>query len=408
MSMRTKVINRLCGYFINDDSDTSNPIIYKISDENKENFVNNEYVQHLVNKELNESEYTQLRQLKPRGGVKYYRMINGIWEIVYKQINNFNQDYMNVPEDIISKLSKKIECMNKIFAEKDRLDINSFIDEESGVINYFTPKNLDIDHKVPVQKTRLNGKIMTYNTYATQENYSKLRIRDITDSEFSDCTKEFGIKSGKYSYLKHVFHYTNLFIELNKYTEYNSFPLKRILINLILRNLNNIYGQELKLISYFEKCEPQSTNQKKNHLTSTHQKIKKLCSDIEHYIYESSADCKEKYASTWSRISSILTHPEIGSRYVQYLTNKTIRPEGIIEIAEKEISMIRDHKYSREINERLRDTTVEQAKGVQGMFTCPKCRKDKTTYYQMQTRSADEPMTVFITCTSCQHRWRMS
>ena len=404
--MRTKVINRLCGYFANDDSD-NNPIIYKISDENKENFVNNEFVRHLVNKELNETEYSQLLQSKPRGGVKYYRMINSIWEIVYKQINNINQDYMCIPEDIISKLSKKIECMNTIFAEKDRLDIKLFIDEESGVINYFTPKNLDIDHKVPVQKTRVNGKIMTYNTYAVQENYSKLRIRDITDSEFSDCIKEFGIKSGRYSYLKHVFHYTNLFIELNKYTEYNTFPLKRILINLILRNLNCIYKQELKLISYFEKCDDGVSNNTKPNKRFNN-KIKKLCSDIEHYIYESSGDSKEQYASTWSRISSILTHPEIGDRYIQYLVDKTIRPEGIIEIAEKEISMIREHKYSKEINERLRDTTVEQAKGVQGMFTCPKCRKDKTTYYQMQTRSADEPMTVFITCTSCQHRWRMS
>ena len=407
MSMRTKVINRLCGYFANDDSDTNNPIIYKISDENKENFVNNEFVRHLVNKELNETEYSQLLQSKPRGGVKYYRMINSIWEIVYKQINNINQNYMCIPEDIINKLSKKIECMNVIFAEKDRLDVNSFIDEESGVINYFTPKNLDIDHKVPVQKTRVNGKIMTYNTYAPQENYSKLRIRDITDSEFSDCTKEFGIKSGKYSYLKHVFHYINLFIELNKYTEYNTFPLKRILINLILRNINCIYKQELKLISYFEKCDDGvSNNTKPNKRVGG--KIKKLCSDIEHYIYESSGDSKEQYASTWSRISSILTHSEIGNRYIQYLVDKTIRTEGIIEIAEKEISMIREHKYSKEINERLRDTTVERAKGVQGMFTCPKCRKDKTTYYQMQTRSADEPMTVFITCTSCQHRWRMS
>ena len=407
MSMRTKVINRLCGYFANDDSDTNNPIIYKISDENKENFVNNEFVQHLVNKEHNETEYSQLLQSKPRGGRKYYRMINSIWEIVYKQINNINQNYMCIPEDIINKLSKKIECMNVIFAEKDRLDVNSFIDEESGVINYFTPKNLDIDHKVPVQKTRVNGKIMTYNTYAPQENYSKLRIRDITDSEFSDCTKEFGIKSGKYSYLKHVFHYINLFIELNKYTEYNTFPLKRILINLILRNINCIYKQELKLISYFEKCDDGvSNNTKPNKRVGG--KIKRLCSDIEHYIYESSGDSKEQYASTWSRISSILTHSEIGNRYIQYLVDKTIRTEGIIEIAEKEISMIREHKYSKEINERLRDTTVERAKGVQGMFTCPKCRKDKTTYYQMQTRSADEPMTVFITCTSCQHRWRMS
>ena len=41
------------------------------------------------------------------------------------------------------------------------------------------------------------------------------------------------------------------------------------------------------------------------------------------------------------------------------------------------------------------------------LFRCPKCRKRKTTYYQMQTRSADEPMTVFITCQECQHKWKL-
>lgn len=30
----------------------------------------------------------------------------------------------------------------------------------------------------------------------------------------------------------------------------------------------------------------------------------------------------------------------------------------------------------------------------------------KTTYYQMQTRSADEPMTTFVTCVNCGNRWK--
>lgn len=41
-----------------------------------------------------------------------------------------------------------------------------------------------------------------------------------------------------------------------------------------------------------------------------------------------------------------------------------------------------------------------------GLFKCGKCKGVKTTYYQMQTRSADEPMTTFVTCTTCQNRWK--
>ena len=39
-------------------------------------------------------------------------------------------------------------------------------------------------------------------------------------------------------------------------------------------------------------------------------------------------------------------------------------------------------------------------------FFCFKCKKRKCSYYQMQTRSADEPMTTFVTCLLCGNNWR--
>lgn len=41
-----------------------------------------------------------------------------------------------------------------------------------------------------------------------------------------------------------------------------------------------------------------------------------------------------------------------------------------------------------------------------GIFKCGKCKSKKTTYYQMQTRSADEPMTTYVTCMECSNRWK--
>ena len=41
-----------------------------------------------------------------------------------------------------------------------------------------------------------------------------------------------------------------------------------------------------------------------------------------------------------------------------------------------------------------------------GLFKCGKCKGVKTTYYQMQTRSADEPMTTYVTCKTCGNRWK--
>ena len=38
--------------------------------------------------------------------------------------------------------------------------------------------------------------------------------------------------------------------------------------------------------------------------------------------------------------------------------------------------------------------------------TCPKCSHNMANFFQMQTRSADEPMTVFYRCQKCSHRWK--
>jgi DNA-directed RNA polymerase subunit M/transcription elongation factor TFIIS len=40
-------------------------------------------------------------------------------------------------------------------------------------------------------------------------------------------------------------------------------------------------------------------------------------------------------------------------------------------------------------------------------FKCKRCKSRKCYYYELQTRSGDEPMTVFVTCTSCMYKWRV-
>ena len=39
-------------------------------------------------------------------------------------------------------------------------------------------------------------------------------------------------------------------------------------------------------------------------------------------------------------------------------------------------------------------------------YKCRKCSSRSTSYYEVQTRSADEPMTQFITCLNCNNRWK--
>ena len=59
---------------------------------------------------------------------------------------------------------------------------------------------------------------------------------------------------------------------------------------------------------------------------------------------------------------------------------------------------------------RTKDLAIEAAKAKEedynGLFKCRKCKSTKTTYYQMQTRSADEPMTTYVTCKNCGLKWK--
>ena len=62
-------------------------------------------------------------------------------------------------------------------------------------------------------------------------------------------------------------------------------------------------------------------------------------------------------------------------------------------------------------NKELLKKQVEgsKARATTDMFTCPKCKKKETTYYEQQTRGADEPMTKFITCVTdgCNKQWKI-
>lgn len=49
---------------------------------------------------------------------------------------------------------------------------------------------------------------------------------------------------------------------------------------------------------------------------------------------------------------------------------------------------------------------AKENQNQEGFFTCNRCKTKKTTYYQLQTRSADEPMTTFVSCLNCGKNWK--
>ncbi|CAM8973636.1 unnamed protein product [Rhodiola kirilowii] len=55
------------------------------------------------------------------------------------------------------------------------------------------------------------------------------------------------------------------------------------------------------------------------------------------------------------------------------------------------------------------DIIVSENDGLKNMpqaeASCPNCHHNRAAFYEQQTRSADEPATLFFTCLQCKHKW---
>ena len=63
--------------------------------------------------------------------------------------------------------------------------------------------------------------------------------------------------------------------------------------------------------------------------------------------------------------------------------------------------MLMDDKFKRD-----KHLYEVDKSGATDQFLCRKCKKRECTFYEMQTRSADEPMTIFVNCLSCGNKWK--
>ena len=84
---------------------------------------------------------------------------------------------------------------------------------------------------------------------------------------------------------------------------------------------------------------------------------------------------------------------EITPQSLAFMTHQELQPKQWDELIQRKIK--RDaSKY------------VDNTQASTDMFTCKKCRSKRCTYYELQTRSADEPATIFVTCLDCGKHWK--
>ena len=100
--------------------------------------------------------------------------------------------------------------------------------------------------------------------------------------------------------------------------------------------------------------------------------------------------------STYVNNNELYQKIKSGQLQVEHL--KTM---NVMEYAPNLYSALREKQLLREQSE------LEGNKALAtDRFFCSRCQKRECTYYELQTRSADEPMTIFITCVNCGKRWK--
>ncbi|CAL1264483.1 unnamed protein product [Larinioides sclopetarius] len=137
------------------------------------------------------------------------------------------------------------------------------------------------------------------------------------------------------------------------------------------------------------------------------QNPEELGAKIEDCIFDEFGDTNMKYKNrVRSRVANLkdTKNPELRINVLKGI----IQPERIAvmtadEMASEEMKGLRQ-KFTKEA---INDHQMAVTGGTKtDLLKCGKCKKSNCTYNQVQTRSADEPMTTFVYCNECGHRWK--
>ena len=93
-------------------------------------------------------------------------------------------------------------------------------------------------------------------------------------------------------------------------------------------------------------------------------------------------------------------------KIVKDLKKKKITPQQLAFMSHQEMKPELWEKLIQAKIERIKKSSEVDMSAATDEFDCFKCKKSACTYYQQQTRSADEPMTTFVTCMNCGNHWR--
>lgn len=106
----------------------------------------------------------------------------------------------------------------------------------------------------------------------------------------------------------------------------------------------------------------------------------------------------DRLRSIWMNMQ----RPEVA----KLVTTGKVKPHIIATMTHQELLPTRWEKLIQKKKDRDEERYAPKLEANTDSYTCRKCGSKECSYYQLQTRSADEPMTTFVTCISCGCRWK--
>jgi transcription elongation factor S-II len=129
-------------------------------------------------------------------------------------------------------------------------------------------------------------------------------------------------------------------------------------------------------------------------------------------LIERSWECprfKNLYKSNYMKVISNISMNKNADFVLENLKNGSFKPEEIVMMSSYDLypELWKDSLHKLLLKEERQERfDKEEHQEHSSIFKCNKCKKHNCTYFQMQTRSADEPMTTFVTCVTCNIRWK--
>ena len=106
------------------------------------------------------------------------------------------------------------------------------------------------------------------------------------------------------------------------------------------------------------------------------------------------------------KMRSVITNLEKNAELRERILSKAIKSHELAFMTHQQMNPTKWEKMLDDKKIRDENRYAPKIEASTDNFTCRKCKSKKCSYYQLQTRSADEPMTTFVTCISCGSRWK--